>query len=227
MSSTKNQTDRKWSQAELTAAVKTYLKMQRHDEQSDRPLNKTLEYRKLSQAFGRSVKAFEYRMLNISYVMLLHKRPWIDGLKPAKNVGSQVIAEIESILAKLENRPAVDLPFIQALQQGDQLPKPKGKSKPKATSATVKQLDRDPDVKAWVLIQAKGICEGCGKNAPFISQQGMPYLEVHHVIPLAEGGPDTPDNAVAICPNCHKEAHFGEHRQTLAQRFSAKIASRS
>ena len=32
---------------------------------------------------------------------------------------------------------------------------------------------------------------------------GKPYLEVHHIIQLAKGGPDTIKNAVALCPNCH------------------------
>ena len=34
-------------------------------------------------------------------------------------------------------------------------------------------------------------------------------LEVHHTKPLAEGGEDTVNNAEALCPNCHKEAHYG------------------
>lgn len=30
-------------------------------------------------------------------------------------------------------------------------------------------------------------------------------LEVHHLIPEAEGGPDTLGNAVPLCPNCHAD----------------------
>ncbi|MGG2093484.1 HNH endonuclease signature motif containing protein [Bacillus sp. S13(2024)] len=69
---------------------------------------------------------------------------------------------------------------------------------------------RNPDVVAEVLERAKGICEYCHQPAPFIRvSDGTPYLEVHHVLPLAEGGEDTVTNAVAICPNCHRKAHFG------------------
>jgi 5-methylcytosine-specific restriction protein A len=32
---------------------------------------------------------------------------------------------------------------------------------------------------------------------------------VHHLIRLADGGDDTVDNAVAACPNCHRQRHFG------------------
>ena len=31
-----------------------------------------------------------------------------------------------------------------------------------------------------------------------------PYVEVHHIIPEAEGGLDSEDNAAPLCPNCHE-----------------------
>ena len=69
---------------------------------------------------------------------------------------------------------------------------------------------RNPDVVAEVLFQAQGVCQGCGQSAPFIRRSdGTPYLEVHHRVPLAAGGTDTMGNATALCPNCHRKAHFG------------------
>lgn len=69
---------------------------------------------------------------------------------------------------------------------------------------------RNPHVIAEVLIRAGGICESCKQIAPFNKRSdSSPYLEVHHKIPLAEGGDDTVENALAICPNCHRKAHFG------------------
>jgi len=44
---------------------------------------------------------------------------------------------------------------------------------------------------------------------PIAQARGTPYLEVHHRVPLAENGEDTVENAVAICPNCHRKAHDG------------------
>jgi len=49
---------------------------------------------------------------------------------------------------------------------------------------------------------------------------GMPYLEVHHWTPLAEGGLDTIENAAALCPNCHKQAHFGEHKEFIRMKHA-------
>jgi 5-methylcytosine-specific restriction protein A len=69
---------------------------------------------------------------------------------------------------------------------------------------------RNPDVVAEVRLRAKGKCEGCKKDAPFLRRKdGKPYLEVHHVKQLADGGEDTVENAIALCPNCHRESHFG------------------
>jgi predicted HNH restriction endonuclease len=69
---------------------------------------------------------------------------------------------------------------------------------------------RNPDVVAEVLDRARGRCEGCETVAPFLRRSdGLPYLEVHHRTHLAQGGEDTVENAIGLCPNCHREAHYG------------------
>lgn len=82
--------------------------------------------------------------------------------------------------------------------------------KPKLRLFQVLDYDRNPDVVAEVLAQASGKCQRCGDPAPFARKSdGSPYLEVHHKIPLAFGGEDTVENAIALCPNCHRAAHYG------------------
>lgn len=72
------------------------------------------------------------------------------------------------------------------------------------------QFKRNPDVVVEVLKRANGICERCKKEAPFIRKKdNTPYLEVHHKVRLIDGGEDTVENAIAVCPNCHKELHYG------------------
>lgn len=83
--------------------------------------------------------------------------------------------------------------------------------RPTATMTLRQEFVRNPDVIAEVQARAESNCEHCGAPAPFLRRDGRPYLEVHHRIPLAEGGEDTVENAVALCPNCHREAHHGEH----------------
>jgi len=82
--------------------------------------------------------------------------------------------------------------------------------KPTIVQVIRTEYRRNSDVVAEVMIRAAGICEGCFCKAPFIrASDGTPYLEVHHVLPLAEGGDDTVENAEALCPNCHRRKHFG------------------
>lgn len=82
--------------------------------------------------------------------------------------------------------------------------------KPARTVQVVIGYARNPDVVAEVLSRAAGKCEGCRKPAPFSRRSdGTPYLEVHHVHQLSNGGEDTVENALALCPNCHRNTHYG------------------
>lgn len=78
---------------------------------------------------------------------------------------------------------------------------------------------RDAAVRAWALRRARGHCEGCGCLAPFITRDGEPYLESHHIRRLADGGSDTVDNVAALCPNCHREVHLGLNADVLRGRL--------
>lgn len=81
---------------------------------------------------------------------------------------------------------------------------------PKKRSVQVVEFIRNPDVVAEVLERASGHCQQCGNPAPFLRRlDSSPYLEVHHIVPLADGGEDTVKNAIALCPNCHRERHYG------------------
>ncbi len=81
---------------------------------------------------------------------------------------------------------------------------------PRRVTASATVFIRNADVGAEVLMRANGHCEGCGNPAPFLRKaDGTPYLEVHHRIQLSQGGEDTVENATALCPNCHRELHFG------------------
>lgn len=81
---------------------------------------------------------------------------------------------------------------------------------PEVSYRLVKVLQRNADVVAAVQVRANGICEHCCMPAPFKRRDGRPFLEVHHRIPLALDGLDTVENAIALCPNCHRELHFGK-----------------
>jgi 5-methylcytosine-specific restriction endonuclease McrA len=72
--------------------------------------------------------------------------------------------------------------------------------------------ERSEYVVAFALRRANGKCEKCGNPAPFMrDSDNTPFLEVHHKIPLAENGDDKVENVMALCPNCHRHAHYGKN----------------
>jgi len=66
---------------------------------------------------------------------------------------------------------------------------------------------RDSYVSEYAKRRANGKCQLCGEDAPFQNQDGKPYLETHHIVWVSQGGSDTMDNTVALCPNCHRKMH--------------------
>ena len=88
-----------WSDDELAGAVGAYNEMVVRNAEH-KPYSKRDVYRDLAKRFGRSEKAFEYRMQNISAVLDELGEPWLPGLKPAANVGTNVKERIKALLTK-------------------------------------------------------------------------------------------------------------------------------
>lgn len=78
---------------------------------------------------------------------------------------------------------------------------------PKKTLTEIEITQRSAKVAAYVKERAAGVCELCGKPAPFYNKSGEPYLECHHIVWIAREGADEITNAVALCPNCHRKMH--------------------
>lgn len=212
-----------WSDAELAATVKAYLKML-HAELNGVSYNKAAVNRELRAGplASRTKASIEFRMQNISAALYELKMPYIAGYFPARNIGTAVkekmvamlsVEGIESLEAYVPTPDANTLSKrVTDLRQRHLGAIPKGASSPHTVTVTTTTYVRDPAVKAWVLQAAKGHCEGCGDPAPFIGMDGLPYLEVHHVMPLSSHGSDKTTNAVALCPNCHRRCHYAKDR---------------
>ena len=215
-----------WSEAELRAAVEAYVDMHRKEVAGVAFVKKDY-YRELAQAFDRTASSFEFRMQNISHVYATHGRSWVTGLKPAKNVGTNMLPIIERLIAEVEGQSAPQVAEFEtqvvSLFNKGITEQPAGSKQPTKTNSTVTSYSRDAKVKAWVLNAANGHCECCGNKAPFTSTSGIPFLEVHHLRRLADGGSDTPQNAVALCPNCHRELHYGQRSKALIDGMYGRI----
>lgn len=51
-------------------------------------------------------------------------------------------------------------------------------------------------------------CQITGSSFVFTKVNGEPYLEVHHLVPLGEGGSDAPKNLVVISAHIHRMLHY-------------------
>ncbi|WP_366945445.1 HNH endonuclease signature motif containing protein [Hydrogenophaga sp.] len=211
-----------WSDEELQSTIAAYVEIQ-EAERVGAAVNKAQTYRLLSAKFERSPGAFERRMQNISAVLDAWNLPWIDGLKPMRNIGANVRPRIAKLLRRAygelaKNTEAYEAEVLLHLESTPAVA-PTGSVSPALTVRTVTTFVRDAAVKAWVLESSKGKCECCGEPAPFQTVDGYPYLEVHHLRTLASGGSDTPSNTLAICPNCHRRLHYGEDAGDLRRRL--------
>ncbi|MCX5465894.1 HNH endonuclease [Alcaligenes parafaecalis] len=86
-----------WSDEELAASVQSYQKMLDNDRDGIRYV-KTEIYKELARRFGRTAKAYEYRMTNISAVRRELGLPWVAGLLPLGNVGSEVRSRLITLI---------------------------------------------------------------------------------------------------------------------------------
>lgn len=98
----------------------------------------------------------------------------------------------------------------------------KGTPKKRITSTT--SFDRNAAVVAYTQKRSSYKCEvkGCSYEG-FVKEDGVKYIEVHHVEPLADGGSDSIDNTAAVCPNCHRKLHYGKYKQQLSEAVSKVV----
>lgn len=90
---------------------------------------------------------------------------------------------------------------------------------PPTTSSNRSRYTRSDVVRDFALRAADGECKGCGEEAPFLDTNEEPFLEVHHLHRRSDGGPDDPENVIAICPNCHRRAHYGQDQESFNQKL--------
>lgn len=221
-----------WSPAEIEAAVDAYAAVfERRSRGEAVPLRPVFEA--LASQHGRSTSAYQYRFRNISHVLAVMGLAWLPGQPPAEHVGPTAEATIRQVieaknyfeenLAEPTADPAQLERRTRALLRRGVPHMPFGRKAPPRVTATVERFVRDPTVKAAVLEAAAGHCECCGLPAPFLMEDGTPFLEVHHVKWLAQGGSDTVSNAAAVCPNCHRRFHYGNDAGELVNRLYTKV----
>lgn len=82
----------------------------------------------------------------------------------------------------------------------------------KQENARYEKYDRNPAVRrrygrAWSRIRQSyakehPFCEKCFERGIIV-----PVVEVHHIVPLSEGGTHARDNLISLCKSCHSRIH--------------------
>ncbi|HOX97057.1 MAG TPA: HNH endonuclease signature motif containing protein [bacterium] len=89
--------------------------------------------------------------------------------------------------------------------------------------AVVKNRIKSQALYLYILARSKGYCEACDSQAPFLRRNGEPYLEIHHIDEVCNGGADSPENLVALCPNCHRRVTSGIDAKEYNMEIKRKI----
>lgn len=97
-----------------------------------------------------------------------------------------------------------------------------GNRKPRRSKTSGTIIVRDPEVRRRVIARAKGRCEYC-EEVGFEKDDGSKFVEAHHIIHLSKQGPDTLDNVIGLCPNHHRQAHFGRDRVNFEEALKSKL----
>lgn len=73
---------------------------------------------------------------------------------------------------------------------------------PVRTEQTTYRILRDTELARKIKLLHENTCQLCATE---IVLSGKLYAEAHHLKPLGAPhfGPDTPDNIIVVCPNCH------------------------
>ena len=64
-----------------------------------------------------------------------------------------------------------------------------------------------------ILYRDNFTCQDCGEFHALINEHGMVLpvddgqVDIHHILPVSEGGGDEPSNLITLCKKCHQERH--------------------
>ena len=100
------------------------------------------------------------------------------------------------------------------------------KIKVRTYTTTAKGRSTSTHVHSYAIQRSQGICESCDAPAPFETRNGTPYLEVHHLKPISQGGSDHPENVAAVCPNCHRRTEKSKDSDIFNNAIIKKILAK-
>lgn len=95
---------------------------------------------------------------------------------------------------------------------------------PERRARITMSLIRDRALAERVKKEAGYRCQRCSVKTSWVTARGLPYVEVHHVIPLGQAGSDNENNMVALCANCHRLMHLAKNADSHREELRTKLA---
>src|SRR6516164_1700376 len=93
-------------------------------------------------------------------------------------------------------------------------------TRPARKILSARSYERNPLVITIARLRASHRCEVQNCTHPtFKTLEGIIYTEVHHIVPLADGGEDSIDNVACLCPAHHREIHLGLRSAELTEQL--------
>lgn len=241
----------RWTEDELAAAVEAYRQMEARLANGS-ALEKTRVYRELAARHGRTSKAWEYRMQNISHVLDQAGKPWLPGLVPASNVGAKVEPKLAKLLGlSSETLTLVSGPTRGLLEQEAKAAEASGSFSPaneaderqRVLAAIVRRRGQPPFRKA--LLDAYGgrcAMTGCdvvdaleaahirpysGQSSNVVSNGLLLRADVHTLFDLYLIAVDPVSLQMSLAPALHQSSYSDLVGKELASPVSATLSASS
>ena len=151
-----------------------------------------------------------YESLDYASVRKSEIPPWQNSIRPVSDnafnvilaaAGAQRITEIYGVIEKTEN-PLQALSLLNDTY--------KGCSPQKRDRMVSIHIERGSRITNSLKKLLGPFCQICGAEG-FIKRNGDQYIEAHHLVQIALSASSSlcSDNVILVCPNCHRELHYG------------------
>jgi 5-methylcytosine-specific restriction endonuclease McrA len=129
----------------------------------------------------------------------------------------ELAAKASSVMEEAETLETLNIDelLVRYKTQADQT-----STRPARKILSARSYERNPLVIAIARLRASHRCEVRNCTHPiFRTPEGIIYAEVHHIVPLADGGEDSIDNVACLCPAHHREVHLGMRSAELTEQL--------
>lgn len=148
--------------------------------------------------------------MNVIEEMYNHPDAYTDSYHPNMTIVSVYTDKHEAMYARGSTKIGLEK-YHRAILDGNGLDRSTpvaedASEPPERTKYETYRILRDTQIARKVKEENRHKCQLCGKSIELAD--GRAYAEAHHVKPLSQGGPDSRDNIICVCPNHHVKLDY-------------------